>query len=148
MVGVVLVLFAVGRMLTPFSTRVVLNPQALRAATRVEPCGMALSEATKAPNLRHDEIVLTPSGQRQKDLTAAREYASPVPMSAIDFNATNALDALYDHTTVSTFTLSPCESAARRRVTSAGVLIGLAVVGVVAALLLLRDRQYRTDPLL
>ncbi|GAC1598195.1 MAG: hypothetical protein NVS3B21_23490 [Acidimicrobiales bacterium] len=62
------------------------------------------------------------------------------------FNPFATTDAQFDHTTLTTFSLSPCESAARRRVTSAGVLGGLAVVGMLAGLVLLRDDRVSPDP--
>lgn len=156
MVGVVLVLFGVERMLTPFSTRVILNPKALRAATRVEPCGITLSEATKAPSVRTDEIVLTALGQQAKASSEAardaalQEVAANRRLYAGTYSTIPSPDIpqvlpddAFDHVTVTTFTLSPCESAARRRVASAGVLIGLAVVGVLAAVVLMRDGRQR-----
>jgi len=153
----VVVLFAAWRLLTPFSTGI---------GRQRETCGVVAAEASKGPTVKHDAVILSPAAlverdadqqTRTRDLAYnAQAYIDNATTRRPSYNTYGGLtyggipraevpvpplkpDTAYDHTTVSTFTLTACASAARRKATTVGVLAALALVGTAGAFLVLRD---------
>jgi len=139
LVGMLALVVAAYRALMPFSA-------ATNSTGRNHmQCGVAAVEAAHGPSVSNtgfNPSSAAPSGDPFAGSSfnpAAR--AAGMGASGQGTATTDPLGMFGQGTSYTYFTLSACTAAARHRVTGAGVLAGVAVVGTAGGLLILRQRR-------